>query len=144
MSFIFSFQKVLDVKEKEKELAEQQFGSVKNKQLELELKMKGLESEKDKAFHQYDHVNRKTVMEIMEFQQGIDHVNHQLKQLEIQSQLIEQEVEKQQQVLIEKSKEAKMWNQWKAKSKLAFETMVNQKEQAMLDEMAVIRHSRRH
>ncbi|NMD69096.1 flagellar export protein FliJ [Bacillus sp. DNRA2] len=144
MSFVFSFQKVLDVKEKEKELAQQQFGSAKHKQMELEQKMKGLEFEKNEAFHQYDHVNRKTVMEIMEFQQEIDHVNQQLKQLAIQSHLVEQEVERHQQILIEKSKEAKMWNQWKAKSKDAFEKVINQKEQAMLDEMAVIRHSRRH
>lgn len=144
MSFVFSFQKVLDVKEKEKEVAQQQFGSIKNKQMEIEQKMQGLELEKNNAFYQYNHVNRKTVMEIMEFQQEIDHVTQQLRQLEIQSKLIEQEVEKHQQILLEKSKEAKMWNQWKTNSKAAFEKMMNQKEQAMLDEMAVIRHSRRH
>lgn len=144
MSYVFSFQKVLDVKEKEKEIAEQQFGSVKHKQMVLQQKMAGLELEKNKAFHQYDNVNRKTVMEIMEFQLEIDHVNQQLRQLAIQSQLIEQEVEKHQRILIEKSKETKMWNQWKSKSKEAFEKVMNQKEQAMLDEMAVIRHSKKH
>jgi flagellar FliJ protein len=143
VNFVFPFQKVLDVKEKEKEMAEQQFGSVKRKQLEIDEKMKGLESEKEKAFHQYNFVDRKTVKEILEFQQEIDHVNRQLKQLEIESQQIRREVEKQQQVLIEKAKEAKMWSHWKAKSKEAFEKMLNQKEQAMLDEMAVMRHSRK-
>ncbi len=85
----------------------------------------------------------KSVWEILEFQQEIDHVNLQMKQLSFKAQEIDQEVEKHHQVLLEKSKEAKIWNQWKAKSKTTFEQLINQKEQAMLDEMAVLRHSRR-
>jgi flagellar protein FliJ len=143
VSFVFSFQKVLDIKEKEKEIAQQEYGSIKLKQSQMEEQKKGLELEKEKVFTLYDDVNKKTVWEILEFQQEIDHVNLQMKQLEIQSMKINLEVENHQKVLIEKSKEAKMWNQWKAKSKDVFEKQMNQKEQAMLDEMAVLRHSRR-
>lgn len=143
MSFVFTFQKVLDVKEKEVEIAQQEYGSIKQQQTQLEKQMKQLEDSKDHVFNQYNDVDRKTVWEILEFQQEIDHVNRQMKQLTFKKQEVHQQVEKHQQELIEKSKEAKIWNQWKAKSKETFEQLVNQKEQAMLDEMAVLRHSRR-
>jgi flagellar FliJ protein len=52
-------------------------------------------------------------------------------------------VEQKHQVLIEKTQEAKIWNQWKAKSKQVFLKQMERQEQAMLDEMAVLRYSRR-
>jgi flagellar FliJ protein len=143
MKFDFSFQKVLDVKEKEKEIAEQEYGTIKLRQLELEDQMDGLESEKEKAFDLYNHVNRKTVWELLEVQNEIEHVNLKMEQLKHQSQRIQQEVEQKHQVLIEKAQEAKMWNQWKAKSKAVFLKQMERQEQAMLDEMAVLRYSRR-
>jgi flagellar FliJ protein len=60
-----------------------------------------------------------------------------------QSQQIYQEVEQKHQVLIERLQEAKMWNQWKTKSKDVFQKQLERKEQALLDEMAVLRYSRR-
>jgi flagellar FliJ protein len=143
MKFDFSFQKVLDVKEKEKEIAEQEYGTMKLRQLELEDQMDGLESEKDKAFDLYNHVNRKTVWELIEVQKEIEHVNLKMEQLKHQSQRIQHEVEQKHQVLIEKTQDAKMWNQWKAKSKQVFLKQMERQEQAMLDEMAVLRYSRR-
>jgi flagellar FliJ protein len=143
MKFDFSYQKVLDVKEKEKEVAKQEYGTIKLRQLELEDQMDGLESEKEKAFDLYNHVNRKTVWELLEVQNEIEHVNLKMEQLKHQSQRIQQEVEQKHQVLIEKTQEAKMWNQWKAKSKAVFLKQMERQEQAMLDEMAVLRYSRR-
>ncbi|MFP5113091.1 flagellar export protein FliJ [Bacillaceae bacterium C204] len=143
MKFNFSFQKVLDFKEKEKEIAHQEYGTVKLQQSQLEEQIEGLEMVKDEVFNQYNQVHRKTVWEIQELQNEIDHVNQQMKKLEHQSQLIHQEVEQKHQLLIEKSQEAKMWNQWKAKSKEAFQQQLNRQEQAMLDEMAILRYSRR-
>lgn len=143
MKFEFSFQKVLDFKEKEKEIAKQEFGTIKLRQLELQDQIQGLEMEKEKVFDQYNHVHRKTVWEILEFQKEIDHVNSQMKQLEHRSEQIHHEVEQNHQHLIEKTQEANMWNKWKAKSKEAFQLQLDRNEQAMLDEMAVLRYSRR-
>lgn len=143
MKFDFSYQKVLDFKEKEKDMAQQEFGSIKIKQMELQEKLDGLDVIEEQVFNQYNNVDQKTVWEILEFQQEIDHVNRQKKQLEFQSQQLHQEVEHKHKMLIEKTQEAKMWNQWKSKSMAAFQKQINQQEQAMLDEMAVLRHSRR-
>lgn len=143
MKFDFSYQKVLDFKEKEKDMARQEFGSIKLKQMELQEKLDGLDVIEEQVFNQYNNVNQKSVWEILEFQQEIDHVNRQKKQLEFQTQQILQEVEHKHKMLIEKTQEAKMWNQWKSKSMAAFQRQMNQQEQAMLDEMAVLRHSRR-
>ncbi|MGG1399043.1 flagellar export protein FliJ [Bacillus salipaludis] len=143
MKFEFSFQKILDFKEKEKEAAKQDFGAVKLRQLELQEQIEDLELEKVKVFNQYNDVSRKTVWEILEVQNALEHVNLQIKRLEHQFQQIHQTVEQNHQVLIEKTKEVKMWNQWKEKSKAAFQKQIDQKEQAMLDEMAVLRYSRK-
>lgn len=143
MKFDFSYQKVLDFKEKEKDMAQQEFGSIKIKQMELQEKLDGLDVIEEQVFNQYNNVDQKTVWEILEFQQEIDHVNRQKKQLEFQSQKLHQEVEHKHKMLIEKTQEAKMWNQWKSKSMAAFQKQMTQQEQAMLDEMAVLRHSRR-
>jgi flagellar FliJ protein len=143
MKFEFSFQKVLDFKEKEKEIAQQDYGTIKSQQLELQDRIENLELEQEKVFNQYNHVHQKTVWELLEVQQEIDHVNHQMKRLVHQSQQIYQEVEQKHQVLIERLQEAKMWNQWKTKSKDVFQKQLERKEQALLDEMAVLRYSRR-
>lgn len=143
MTFKFSFQKVLDVKEKEQEMAKQEYGTIRNRQMELQQELESLEAEKDKVFDQYNYVHCKSVSEILEFQQEIEHVNRQLSYLSNQRQQIHQMVEQKQQILIEKSMEAKMWNQWKEKSKDAWKKQLEQREQAMLDEMAILRYSRR-
>ncbi|ETI69342.1 flagellar export protein FliJ [Neobacillus vireti] len=143
MKFTFSFQKVLDVKEKEQEIAKQEYGITKLRQLELAEEMEELEVVKENVFNQYNDVDCKTVKEILEFQQEIDHVSLRMKRLEDRSQQIHQEVEQKHQVLINKNQETKMWNQWKAKSMEAFQKQLDRSEQAMLDEMAVLRYSRR-
>ncbi|WP_413300344.1 hypothetical protein AA0X95_18300 [Bacillus sp. 1P10SD] len=143
MKFTFSFQKVLDFKENEKEIAHQEYGTVKLQQSKLEEQMEGLELVKDQVLDQYNQVHRKTVWEILEVQRELEYVNLQMKQLENQSQIIHQEVEQKHQLLIERTQEAKMWNQWKTKSKEAFQKQMDRQEQAMLDEMAILRYSRR-
>lgn len=143
MKFQFSFQKVLDFKEKEKEVAEQEYGTIKLQQIELEEQIEDLESEKDQAFNLYDDVHKKSILEILDAQKNIEYVNRQIKQLEFKSQQIHQEVELKYQVLIEKTQETKMWNKWKDKSKEIFQKEMLQKEQAMLDEMAVLRYTRK-
>lgn len=143
MKYQFSYQKVLDFKEKEKEMAQNEYGTLKRKQMEVQQQLAGLEAHKEDVFNQFNHVGQKTVRDILEVQEEMNHVNRQMNLLVSKSQEIHQEVEQKQQLLIEKSKEAKMWNQWKSKSKAAFQKQMDQREQAMLDEMAVLRYSRR-
>ncbi|MDF2557293.1 MAG: flagellar FliJ protein [Bacillales bacterium] len=140
MKFQFTFQKVLDFKEKEKELAEQEFGQIKTRALELQEQIDGLEIVQENAYKQYNDVDRKTVWEMLEFQQGIEYINHKMKLLEDQSKKVHLEVEQKHQILIEKNQETKVWNRWKSKSLVAFQLQMQQKEQAMLDELAVTRY----
>jgi flagellar protein FliJ len=143
MKYKFSYQKVLDFKEKEKEIAEQEFGTSKLKQIEVEEQLEGLALEKEEIFNQYDDTNRKSIWQILEVQQEIDYVNFQKKKLEQKSQQIFNELEERHQVLIEKTQQAKIWNQWKAKSAAAYHKQMDRNEQAFMDEMAVLRNARR-
>ncbi|WEG11233.1 flagellar export protein FliJ [Pullulanibacillus sp. KACC 23026] len=143
MTYHFTFQKVLDLKENEKEAAKQELGHVKRKQLELGEQLAEVDVHIEEALHQYNQVDRKTVMELLEIQEGIDYFNRQMNQLKTESKKLDHEVEEKQLVLIGKTQEAKTWNQWKEKSKAAFIKQMEQKEQAVLDEMAVLRYTRR-
>lgn len=143
MKYQFSFQKVLDVKEKEKELAEQEYESIRLQQLEVQEKIEGVKDSKERILKQYDQVNRRKVSDFLHLQQEVDYINQQLKDLENHSHELHQKVEKKQQVLIEKTKEAKIWNQWKAKSLEAFQKRLIKEEQALMDEMAVLRYFRK-
>ncbi len=143
MKMKFTYQKVLDFKEKEKEIAQQKFGTSKLKQMEVEEELEGLVLEKDKIFNQYNDTHRKSIWKILEVQQEIDHVNLQMKKLEHKSKQISHEVEERHQVLIERTQEAKIWNQWKTKSAAAFQKQMEREEQAFLDEMALLRNARR-
>lgn len=143
MKYTFQYQKVLDFKEKQQEIAKQEFGAIKLRQKELEQELEGLETVEDVIFGKYNEVNRKTISEILEIQEDIDHVAKKKRLLQTQTDKIHQEAEFKQQVLLNVSMEAKTWNKWKAKSAAAFQKQQELKEQAMLDEMAVIRYSRK-
>ncbi|MCM3569588.1 flagellar export protein FliJ [Neobacillus mesonae] len=143
MAFTFPFQKVLDYKEKEKEFAQTEYGTSKLKQVEIDEQMQDLAIEKEQVFMQYNHADRKTVSELQEVQQELEHLNLKMQKLQVKSNEIHLEVERNQQVLIERLQETKMWNQWKTKSMAAFQKQAEKKEQALLDEMAVLRYSRK-
>jgi flagellar protein FliJ len=143
MNYRFPYQKVLEYKEKQQDLAEQEFGVVKQKQFELEQELEGLQSREQGIFDEYNQVHQKKVADILEIQAGIKHVHHIKRQLEHKTVEVHKELEAKQQVLLERSQEAKIWNKWKAKSRASFIKEMDQKEQAMLDEMAVIRYSRK-
>jgi flagellar protein FliJ len=143
MKFHFVFQKVLDVKEKEKEQARQEFGSIQRRQTELQEQIDELQWQKEILLNQYNHVHQKTIMEILQVQQDIEHFDQRIHSLSYQCNLIDQEVEQKQQILLDKAKEEKIWSQWKVKSFHAFQKELERREQAMLDEMAVLRYSRK-
>jgi flagellar protein FliJ len=142
MKFQFTFQKVLDVKQREKEQAQEEFGTIKHRQAELQEKIDQLHQLKGTYLSQYNHVHQKTVLEIMQIQEHVDHIDRQIHHLSIQCNELTEEVDFKQQVLMDKAKEEKMWQQWKTRSFDSFQKQMEQKEQAMLDEMAVLRYSR--
>ena len=143
MKFNFSFQKVLDVKEKEKEQVRSEFGDLKLRQAKIEEELEGLARAKDAIFSKYDDLNRKSISEYLEMQDEINHVNGQLGKLTLSHHQIVDAAACKQQLLIEKTQETKIWNQWKEKSRLAFQAQVDKQEQTALDEMAILRHSPR-
>ncbi|HJV47265.1 MAG TPA: flagellar export protein FliJ, partial [Bacillota bacterium] len=140
--FHFSFQKVLDVKEKEKEQAQLEFGVVKRAQTELLEKIDRLHALKESYLTEYNHVHQKTVLEILQIQEHINEVERHIRQLTLQCNQLDQEVDTKQQVLVDRAKEEKVWQQLKKKSFDSFQKQMEQKEQAILDEMAVLRFSR--
>ncbi|HJV45273.1 MAG TPA: flagellar export protein FliJ [Bacillota bacterium] len=142
MKFHFSFQKVLDVKEKEKEQAQLEFGVIKRAQTELQEKIDRLHALKESYLVEYNHVHQKTVLEILQIQEHINEVDRYTRQLTLQCNQLDREIDTKQQVLVDRAKEEKVWQQLKNKSFDSFQKQMEQKEQAILDEMAVLRFSR--
>lgn len=143
MNYKFSFQRILDFKEKEKDQVQQVYSELKQRELSLQDQLDDLEKGKAAAFHRYNHVDSKSIAEILEVNEEIKYINERIEQLNFQKRRIDHEMTNKQQQLIEKSQEVKMWNGWKEKSKAAFIEQMAQKEQAALDEMAILRYSRK-
>lgn len=143
MNYQFSFQRILDFKEKEKEQVQQVFSELKQRETSLQDQLVDLEQVKAAAFHRYNHVDSKSIAEILEVNEEIKYINERIEQLNFQKRRLHHEMTNKHQQLVEKSQEVKMWNGWKDKSKAAFLERMAQKEQASLDEMAVLRYSRK-
>lgn len=143
MKFHFVFQKVLDVKEKEKGQAQQEFGIIQRRQTELQEQISHLQSRKETLFNQFNDVHQKRIMEILQVQQEIEHFDQRIRYLSDECHLVNQEVEQKQQILLDKAKEEKIWKQWKNKSCDAYQKQLERREQAILDEMAVLHYARK-
>jgi flagellar protein FliJ len=142
VKFNTSFQKIIDIKEYETQQQTLEFSLVKSKQTELETKLHELEQKKEDSIEKHQLMKKMTVLDMIEFQQGIDHLDKQI--IMIQSELIQvvQIVEKEHELLLEKVKETKKWNRLKEKSLTALQEEKNRKEQLFLDEIATLHYAR--
>lgn len=141
-NFSFSLQKVLDLKEKEKELAEWAFGKSMQRTAEEEAKLQQLTGYREQVNQSIVAMQQQTcsaaqLMEVARYRQAIDRAivsqTHVLTDCKI-------ELQRTRQKLTVRMQEAKLWNRLSDKAKEKFIHEEKQREQKELDEMGTTRY----
>lgn len=144
-NFQFHLQKILDLKEKEKEQAEWAFGKSVQKKNEEETKLFQLTERRNEVTESLYSLQSETrsvadLMQVVRYQQSVD------RAIESQRRTIngcEQEIERCQTKLTFHMTESKLWNRLKEKAKENFDENNKQREQKELDEIGINRYLRR-
>ncbi|MFJ5716424.1 flagellar export protein FliJ [Neobacillus sp. NPDC093127] len=138
MTFRFPYEHILSLKEKEKEQAFSEYGSLVKKKDQLKEEIHGLLEEQD------EQINRSNGMtSVVEMQQQSHYLNLLIQKIskakEVMSK-IDEELRIKQEKYMEKHKDERMWNFLRDQSFDAFLQKEKKVEQDQLDELAVIRH----
>jgi flagellar FliJ protein len=143
--FQFHLQKVLDLKEKEKEQAEWAFGKSVQRKNEEEWKLAQLTVQHDEMTHMLEETQMQTcsaaqLISITQYQQSVARsITRQQRTLRG----CEQDVERCQSHLTERMKESKLWHRLREKSLYQFLDEQRQREQKELDEIGTQLYLRR-
>lgn len=144
-NFQFHLQKILDLKEKEKEQAEWAFGKSVQKKNEEESKLYQLTELRNDVTESLYSLQSETrsvsdLMQVVRYQQSVD------RMIDSQRRTVtgcEQEIERCQTRLTFHMTESKLWNRLKEKAKENFDENTKQREQKELDEIGINRYLRR-
>jgi flagellar FliJ protein len=143
MSFVYSFQKILDMKEKEKEQAAVNY----NKSVQV------LRSEEQRLAHleQYKYQLEQRVLQqesnisLAQLKSHYEYIGHLQRLIEVANESkvqAEKEVEVKQFILSERTIDQKVWEKLKEHSFEKYKEKINLQEQKEMDEMAVARYYR--
>jgi len=141
MKFIYTFQKVLDVKTNEKKQAESELSQSIAMMAEAERKLADLLYLKAQAQEQLSElaVAKGTAAEMMEIQQYIDFLDLQLRRARRNVAAAEQQVSERRQQLTVRTVEEKVWVKAKEKAFAEYRLEADRRAQAETDEMALMR-----
>lgn len=142
--FHYPFQKILELKEKEKESAQQQMAKAIQRQEKIELRVADL-NDSYSAAREHLAIKQEQGIAIMELRRREDYVEHLRRNLRLEQEdcrLAKKNVDKKQEVLHDKLKEEKTWFVLKEKQELEFIERSKLEEQNQLDEMASNRYYR--
>lgn len=142
--FVFRFQKIMDIKENEKEEAkmvyaeslsrlrerEQELDHLLNLQKQWELRWRELEKQPV------------SIQKLLEIQTYLGYLGQQIKQKRDKIFQAEQDADSFQQTLIDKSKELQVWEKWKNKSYTEYQEEEHQREQKFMDELGLQQYVR--
>lgn len=144
MSFQFRFEKILTMKEKEKESALHEMNVVKHMKETVEKQLLDLVEKKESYIMAFEKIANQSikVTDIQEREQYIHFLNKQIDRLRKKVLEITQEFNRKSHLLVAKNQEEKMWNTWREKSLDEYTEKIKRDEQNQLDEMAVIRYFR--
>lgn len=137
-SFQYPYQRILEVKSKEKEMAQIQMAKALQRQTRAEIKINELESKIDQVNTQIEQRYQETVK--VQDLLGMEYYTNTLrKRLHLEKNefaFAKKNVAKKQEVLLEKLKEEKTWERLKEKKEEEYLHEVKLAEQQELDEMA--------
>ncbi|MFF2448092.1 flagellar export protein FliJ [Neobacillus sp. NPDC058068] len=138
MTFRFPYEHILNLKEKEKEQAFSEYGSLVKKKDQLKEEIHCLLEEQDE---QMNRANRMT--SVVEMQQQSHYLNLLIQKIAQAKEVLgklDEELRIKQEKYLEKHKDERMWNFLRDKSLDTFLQKEKKVEQDQLDELAVIRH----
>lgn len=143
--FQYPLQKILDLKEREKEQAEWAFGkSVQKKNEEEEKLMRMHERKEELTIHlfqiQADTCSAAQLLDITRYRQTMD------KAIQLQQKTLygcEQEMEAHKQRLTMKMQETQLWNKLREKAKDSFDEAEKLRDQKEMDEIGINRYLRK-
>jgi flagellar FliJ protein len=143
MSFVYSFQKILDMKEKEKEQAEVNYSkSIRVLQQEQQ-RLDSLKS--NKKYLEERMLQGEQNISLAELKTNYEYIGH-LQRLITQAneskELAEKDVEAKQSILSERAIDQKIWEKLKEQSFEKYKEELRKKEQKELDEISVSRYFR--
>ncbi len=143
--FSYHLQKILDLKEKEKEQAEWAFGKSVQKKTEEEAKLERLNDRREAlTVSMYAIQDRAcTAAQLIEMTRYRDAIDKAIVTQQNTLYGCEQEMELCQRKLTFKMQETRLWEQLKAKEREKFEDEYKQREQKELDEIGLNQYMRR-
>jgi flagellar FliJ protein len=143
-SFHYPFQRILDIKEKEKESSQFKMAKAIQRQEKVEVRLSELQANMSSVQSQLNSKQQQGVS-ITELRMMEDYIEHLRKCLSLEYsefKFAKKNVEKKQEVLLEKLKEEKTWIVLKEKQEQEFFEQSKIQEQSQLDEMATTRFYR--
>lgn len=142
MSFVYSFQKILDVKGKEKEQAEMSYShSIQALRVEEE-KLAHLEQNKQEMEYKLQQESLISLAELRSSHEYIGHLQRMITEAVWTKQQAEKDVESKQEILTECVMDEKVWLKLKENAYEQYRELQKQTEQKELDEIAVARYFR--
>lgn len=142
MSFQFRFEKIVTMKEKEKESAFHEMNVFKKLKETAEHQLLDLVEKKESYVRDYQNSMRNaiSVTDIQESEQYIHFLNKQIEKIRKKVSELTQEFNLKNNLLLAKNQEEKIWSSWRKKSLEEYTAKINREEQNQLDEMAVLRY----
>ncbi|WP_126426378.1 flagellar export protein FliJ [Brevibacillus marinus] len=141
-TFTFHLQKILDLKEKEREQAEWAFGQSLRKKAEAEARLVELTRHREEVNRSLYQLQSQTcsvsrLIEANRYQRAVE------RAIQTQRQTVygcEREVEERKRILTSRMQESKLWEQLRERAKERFELAQKQLEQKELDEIGTSRY----
>ncbi|MBS4213048.1 flagellar export protein FliJ [Neobacillus rhizophilus] len=140
MSFQFRFEKILNMKEKEKESALNEMNMVRKKKEIAEGELLELVERKESYLQDFEQKASLRVTEMLEREQYLYFLDKQIERVKRKVADLTRDFNLKNQLLLSKNQEEKVWSTWREKSFDEYSEKIKRDEQNMLDEMAVIRY----
>ncbi len=139
-NFIFSLQKVLDLRDRQEEESREALASAQKRYQQQNERVQSIREERSRAQEHMAEKRDFTQGDIWLYSLYRDGLNQDLVQEEKKLGQLAREIHKRRQELIEKSKQKKTLENLKQNRKEKFEHEQQKEEQKEFDEMAVLRH----
>lgn len=139
MSFQFAYQRILDIKEKEKEQAQHHYGEALSR---LKIEQESLQAlfEEKRRITQFLHIGENhviPVLRLVELQHYLSHINNLIEMKQDHADLAEQEAESALRSLNGKRQEEKVYSILKEKTLARYRQHEKKADQQNMDEVAV-------
>lgn len=141
--FSFHLQKILDLKEKEREQAEWAFGRSLQRKAEVEAKLLELTQHREEVSGTLYQMQQQTcsasrLIEVNRYQLAVEQAIHTQRETLYGC---EREVEERKQILASRMQESKLWEKLRERAKERFDLAQKQLEQKELDEIGTSRYT---